>query len=204
MGICTFWVLGTFADMCSRQPHAELVGAHINVSNCFWSMVLRERYWSTFRVMADGELWAFKSLPFGWSYSPVICWAVLEHIVWSVVVDDVFVLIHYDDIFVIGHGKDHAGNQSEALAVALNEAGAPVSPKSTPEPRPHIRWIGNEFDFAMPVIYSDSGARHAFWTRWLQLSVFFCAAKRLLWGAFIGTGGHVGVFTLLWPHPGHT
>ena len=81
--------------------------------------MLHEWCWLTFRVLADGELWAFRSLPFGWSYSPVICQAVLEDIVRRVALEDVLVLIYYDDIFVIGYGSHHVGHETGALGLVL-------------------------------------------------------------------------------------
>ena len=40
-------------------------------------------WWLTFRVVADGDLWAFGSLPFGWCCNLVTCQAVFEIIVSS-------------------------------------------------------------------------------------------------------------------------
>ena len=93
-----------------------MVGAHIDLSNCIWSMVLPEKHWLTFRVLVEGELWAFRSPPFGWSHSRVICQAVPENIVRGVAVMDVLVLIYYDDVFIIGYGKYHVHRQMVALA----------------------------------------------------------------------------------------
>ena len=54
----------------------------------------------------------------------------------------------YDDIFVIGYGSDHVRQQTTTLAAPLRQEGALVSPKSTLDPRPDIRWICKDFDFS--------------------------------------------------------
>ena len=52
---------------------------HIDLSNCFWSLQLPREFWGAFRV-SDGEggVLAFRCLPFGWKYSPLLCQRVLE------------------------------------------------------------------------------------------------------------------------------
>ena len=58
----SFDILGKFANLSRRNTHAELVRAHIDMSNCFWGFVFPQKHWSTFRVLGDGEFLVFLSM----------------------------------------------------------------------------------------------------------------------------------------------
>ena len=170
-------MVGKLADLRRRNPHAELVGAHIDLSN--YSTVFSRNTGRPFGCwrMANCGLSDRYRLD---GLSPVIYHAIPENIVRGVAVVDVVVLTYYDDFFEIGYGKGHVGQQTGALAHAPREARAPVSPRSTLGPRSDNRWIGKEFDLSKPLICSDQGACRALWGCWLRLSVSFCSTKRSL------------------------
>ena len=49
-------------------------GANIDLTNCYWSILLPEGQSHVFCVGGGGEcMWVFKTLPFGWSHSPLLC-----------------------------------------------------------------------------------------------------------------------------------
>ena len=54
---------------------------HIDPSNCFWSLRLREAFWGAFHI-SDGEggVLFFWFLPFGLKYSPILSHKVLERL----------------------------------------------------------------------------------------------------------------------------
>ena len=54
------------------------LACHVDISNCFWSLVLPPQYCHSFGIRVDDMVYAFKALPFGWAYSPVICQEVLS------------------------------------------------------------------------------------------------------------------------------
>ena len=58
--------------------------ANIDVKNCYWSILLPEDKQHLFRVGGEGCMWVFKTLPFGWSYSPLLCQRFLAHLVGKV------------------------------------------------------------------------------------------------------------------------
>ena len=68
---------------------------HIDLSNCFWSLQLPREFWGAFRV-SDGEggVLAFRCLPFGWKYSPLLCQRVLEGLMADAGLSGVLVLIY--------------------------------------------------------------------------------------------------------------
>ena len=77
-------------------------GANIDVTNCYWSMLLRDGKSHLFRVGWEECMWVFKTLPFGWSYSPLLCQRLLAQLMGKVgleVAGTVLRLMHYlDDV----------------------------------------------------------------------------------------------------------
>ena len=75
------------------MPRGALLACHVDISNCFRSLILPSQYRQSFRIRVDDTVYAFKALPFGWAYSPVICQEVLTDIVRRARVRDVIVLV---------------------------------------------------------------------------------------------------------------
>ena len=48
-------------------------GANIDITNCYWSILLPKGKVHLFRVGGEECVWIFKTLPFGWSYSQLLC-----------------------------------------------------------------------------------------------------------------------------------
>ena len=120
---------------------------HIDRSNCFWSLQLPRGFWGAFRV-SDGEggVLAFRCLPFGWKYSPLLCQRVLEGLMADAGLSGVLVLVYLDDVLVVGRGRARVREQTAKAAEALRRAGAVVSPKSTLEPVQRLVWLGKDID----------------------------------------------------------
>ena len=79
---------------------------HIDLSNCFWSLHLPEAFRGAFRVLdGEGGVLSFKCLPFGWKYSPILCPKVLERLLEEIGLVGVLVLIHMDDVLIVGRCK---------------------------------------------------------------------------------------------------
>ena len=117
------------------------------LSNCFWCLQLPRELWGAFRV-SDGEggVLAFRCLPFGWKYSPLLCQRVLEGLMADAGLSGVLVLIYLDDVLVVGRGRVRVREQTAKAAEALRRAGAVVSPKSTLEPVHRLEWLGKDID----------------------------------------------------------
>ena len=105
-----------------------LCACHIELSNCFWSLKTPDEFADAFRISVDGLLYIFDRLPFGWTHSPAICQAVMVRMVRDAGVEGVLVLVHLDDVFVIGHGREWVSVQAGVVASRLREEGAIVSP----------------------------------------------------------------------------
>ena len=151
-----------------------LLACHVDISNCFWSLVLPPQYRHSFRIRVDDMVYACKALPFGWVYSPVICQEVLTSIVRKGHVRDVIVLIYYDDILVIGFGASRLQPAANAIVDILVSEGALVSPKSKMIPLDCIDWIGKQFRFGEGVITGSTNKWSALPARWLLFSVGHC------------------------------
>ena len=59
-------------------------GGKIDVTNCYWSSLLPEGKQHFSRVEGENCMWVFRTLPFGWSYSPLLCQRILAHLVGKV------------------------------------------------------------------------------------------------------------------------
>ena len=57
--------------------------------------MLPRQYHQCYRILVDDILYAFKALPFGWAYSPLICREILAKLVGKANVKDVVVLIYW-------------------------------------------------------------------------------------------------------------
>ena len=158
----------------------ELCMCHIDLSNCFWSLQLPREFWGAFRV-SDGEggVLAFRCLPFGWKYSPLLCQRVLEGLVADAGLLGVLVLIYLDDVLVVGRGRARVREQTARAAEALRRAGAVVSPKSTLEPVQRLVWLGKDIDLQGGEVRTAGNAWEALFAHWLRLSVGPCRVKRL-------------------------
>ena len=163
-----------------RRGWGALLACHVDISNCFWSLVLPPQYRQSFRIRADDTVYAFKALPFGWAYSLVICQKVLTDIVRRARVRDVVILVYHDDILVIGFGNGHVQLAADAIVTLLISAGALVTPKSILPPLNSIDWIGKQFRFGEGVISSSRNKWSALLARWLLFSMSYCLRKDML------------------------
>ena len=161
-----------------------LCACHIDRSNCFWSLKTPVEFADTFRVSIDGLLYGFDCLPFGWTHSPAICQAVMVRLVREAGVEGVLVLVYLDNVFVIGYGRKWVSAQARVIASHLREAGAIVTPKSTPEAVTGLVWIGKFFDFREATVSTARGNWHALVARWWQVAMGPCTRRRLL--CFLG------------------
>ena len=69
-------------SLLGGEGDSELCMCHIDLSNYFWSPRLPEDFWGAFRISdSEGGMLAFRCLPFGWKYSPILCQRVLERLI---------------------------------------------------------------------------------------------------------------------------
>ena len=93
---------------------------HIDLSSCFWSLRLPEAFWGAFRVSdGKGGVLSFRCLPFGWKYNPVPCKKVLARLVEEIGLVGVLVLIHIDDVLIVGRGRARVREQALRAVEAL-------------------------------------------------------------------------------------
>ena len=163
--VIALWELLSLHASGGGEP---LLACHIDISNCFWSLILPPRYRQFFRIPVDDTVYAFKALPFGWAYSPIICQEVLTDIVRRARVRNVVVLIYYDDILVIDFGSFRVKSAADAIVALLQSEGALVSPKSKLTPLNCIDWIGKQFLFGEEVISGSTTKWPALLARELQ------------------------------------
>ena len=122
---------------------------------------------------------AFRCLPFGWRYSPLLCQRVLERLVTDAGLSGVVVLIYLDDVLVVGRGRARVRKQMARATEALRRARAVVSPKSTLEPVQRLVWLGKDIDLGGGEVRTAGNSWEALFAHWLRLSVGPCRVKRL-------------------------
>ena len=175
--IFAVWELFSLHALGEGEP---LLVCHVDISTCFWRLILPPQYRQSFRICVDDTAYAFKVLTFGRAYSPVICQEVLTHIVRRERVRDVFVLVYYDDIPVIRFKNPRVKPAADAIIALLISEGALVSPKSKLTPLSCIQWIGKQFRFGEGVISRSTNKWSALLARWLLIAVSHCLRKDLL------------------------
>ena len=131
-------------------------GAIIDVTNCYWSILLPEGKSHLFRVGGEECMWVFKTLPFGWSYSPLLCQRLLAHLTGKVgleVAGAVLRLMHYLDVFLVfGDSEAAVATELAAFKEVLANASFLISGKSSSRPERELVFLGKHVDFGQGVI----------------------------------------------------
>ena len=131
-------------------------GANIDVTNCYWSILLPEGKSHLFHVGGEECMWVFKTPPFGWSYSPLLCQRLLAHLTGKVgleVAGAVLRLMHYlDDFLVFGDSEAAVATKLAAFKEVLANAGFLISDKSSSRPERELVFLGKRVDFGRGVI----------------------------------------------------
>ena len=84
----------------------ELCMCHSDLGNCFWSLRLPEDFWGAFRISdGEGRVLAFRCLPFGRKYSPILYQRVLERLMEEARLVGVLILVYLDDVLIVGQGR---------------------------------------------------------------------------------------------------
>ena len=81
------------------------------------------------RFRREGEVLAFRRLPFFWNYGPVLCQHVFEALVASAPVMGVVVLVYLDDVLLVGRVLWVIW-WAEVVVTMLRKTGGIISPKS--------------------------------------------------------------------------
>ena len=131
-------------------------GANIDVTNCYWSIPLPEGKSHLFRGGGEECMWVFKTLPFGWSYSPLLCQRLLAQLTGKVgleVAGAVLRLMHYlDDFLVFGDSEAAVATKLAAFKEVLANAGFLISDKSSSRRERELVFLGKHVDFGRGVI----------------------------------------------------
>ena len=131
-------------------------GANIDVTNCYWSILLPEGKSHLFRVGGEECMWVFKTLPFGWSYSPLLCQRLLAQLTGKVgleVAGAVLRLMHYlGDFLVFGDSEAAVATKLAEFKEVLANAGFLISDKSSSRPERELVFLGKHVDFGRGVI----------------------------------------------------
>ena len=126
-------------------------GANVDVANCYWSILLPKGKQHLFRVGGEDCMWVFKTLPFGWSYSPLLCQHFLAHLVARVgltVAGAVLRLMHYlDDFLVFGDSKQAVADKLAEFKAVPADAGFMVSGKSSETAGRELVFLGKHVHF---------------------------------------------------------
>ena len=102
-------------------------GVAIDLTHCYWSSLLPPGKRTLFRVARREHVWLFRSSPFGWSHSPLLCPRLLAHltrVVGMEVAGEVVRWLHYLDGF-LWYGRD-------AGAVAQNLEESTIATAASP------------------------------------------------------------------------
>ena len=127
----------------------ELCMCHVDLS-CLWSLRLPEDFLGSFsylgRCGGGGGGLAFRCLPFGWKYNPVLCQRVMERLMEKADMVGVLVLIYLDDGLVVGRGRLQVREQAHCAVDTLRSVGTIMSPKTTLEPVTRLVWLGKDIN----------------------------------------------------------
>ena len=134
----------------------------LDLSSCFWSLRLPEAFWGGFRI-SNGEegVFSFRSLPFGWKYSPILFQKVFERLVKEIGLVGVLVLIYIDDVLIVGRGKGRVRGHTMRAVQVLRAAGGVISPTSTLEPVTRLVWLGKDVDLGGGNLWTAGNAWEA-------------------------------------------
>jgi hypothetical protein len=109
-------------------------------------------------------------LPFGWSYSPLLCQKIFEEIAFAIVPSHMFVYVYIDDFLLVGQDKEEVERVTGRLTVALREKGFLVSPKSTLSPVQSLNFLGKLLNFGARTIRATNFSCAQLIFRWLRMA----------------------------------
>jgi hypothetical protein len=154
--------MDSLADIWLRRGHLGWWGVTLDLTNCYWSLLIPEEWWGCFRV--DG--YTYHTLPFGWNLSPVIAQRTLQRLVDRFLVGvgallhlgaSLLTWVYLDDVFILGQDREWVAHLGQALSNFLTEQGFCVSVKSMLTPSQRVLWLGKEFDLVKGQIVNKQG-----------------------------------------------
>jgi hypothetical protein len=168
------------ADLSRLPRDQEFYASHVDVSNAFWSFKLPRKLRRSFRMKgAGGVILAMTSLPFGWSYSPILCQKVFEHIAKGVVPGHLFLYVYIDDFLIVGRDREEVRRATRLLVEELTRLGFLVSPKSTLDPTHALKFLGKHLDFRIRTIQATPFSAAQLIFRWVRMATGHTGRKFL-------------------------
>ena len=142
--------------MAEAGPRAFL--GKIDLSNYFWSIRMPYRWNRVFRVRTPRGCFRWRTLPFGWKHSPVICqWLVYALVRRALRGLRAQGVTYLDDVLVCVIGQNRVGVAARRVGRVLRAAGPLISRKSVLEPVRVLDFIGKQFDAAAMTMENKLG-----------------------------------------------
>ena len=122
--------------------------AKLDLQNAFWSAVLPRGWRRVFVVQtADGRLWRYTRLPFGWRYSPLIYQSLVRGIVAAALRGvRARAWVYIDDILVTARSPPEVQRAVRLIIRRLQRAGFIISQKSETTPTMELGFIGKHIN----------------------------------------------------------
>jgi hypothetical protein len=128
---------------------------------------------------AGGMILAMTRLPFGWSFSPILCQKIFEHIARGVVPEHLFLYVYIDDFLIVGRDREEVRRATRLLVNELTRLGFIVSPKSTLDPIPALKFLGKLLDFQDRTIQATPFSAAQLVFRWVRMATGHTGRKFL-------------------------
>jgi len=140
--------LPRLADLKTRFRSACPWFATMDLANFFWSLRLPPSLCRSFTFEVSGRIYAFKCLPFGWSFSPALAQRVSERLADVVrLLADAYVWL--DDILLAAADPGDLATACDLIARRAADMGLLVHPsKSRLHPDATADWVGKRFQQA--------------------------------------------------------
>jgi hypothetical protein len=146
--------------------------AKLDISNCYWSMILPEHLQSSFvfRTTFHKASFALRSLPFGWNLSPRIASKTLQSLL-PPTTDQCHRCQFIDDILFSSCDFDSTNLNMQAASRAFTQANLHIAAKSSKHPTTEIIWLGKSISSTpKPSIANTEAVRLQSFAKWLLLA----------------------------------
>ena len=165
-----------------RRP--PLFFTKLDISNMFWTCKMPAEHRHAVRIGVCGKVFSFPGLPFGWKASPAIAQKLLAMYIQHLYPGETVVVQYMDDILVVGPIKQHVQEQTDHLVRQFHTNKWIVSPKSDPEPKHTITWMGKHLDGLRGTVSTGASYLVGIVVLWLNLCTrgYHCQPLRRLLG----------------------
>ena len=137
--------LGDLFGVC-KHLHQPIYFAKIDISNMYWACKLPESLRKSIQFRVNRKSYFIPSLPFGWSFSPIIAIETISRNLLLTFPGEVILIQYLVDVLLVSVDPLVLGLEAQGLAADLKAAGWKVIPKAHLEPKTTITWLGKPID----------------------------------------------------------